>query len=179
MGAEKTLPVKARIIASTNKDLARLVKEGKFREELYFRLRVFSIDVPPLSERKEDIPLLVVHLLEKINTELHKNVTKIPYDVMEYLTNYNYVGNVRELENMLISAVLLSKGNVLSMDAFPMANVMAVDDFLDSDCQSLAELEEQHIKRVLKQCGGDKNKTARTLGISRSTLYKKLDEYKL
>lgn len=179
VGGEKTIPVKARIIASTNKDLARLVKEGKFREDLYFRLKVFSITVPPLSERKEDIPLLVVYFLEKINHELHKNVTKVPFEVMDFLKNYNYVGNVRELENMLISAVLLSKGNLLTMEAFPMANVMAFDDLLETECYSLAELEEAHIKKVLKQCGGDKNKAAKTLGISRSTLYKKLDEYNL
>lgn len=180
VGGEKTIPVKARIIASTNKDLTELVKEGKFREDLYFRLKVFSINVPPLSARKEDIPKLVVHFLEKINQDLHKNVNKIPFEVMEFLKNYKYVGNVRELENMLISAVLLAKGNVLTMEAFPVSNSKPVfGETGDKPDLSLAEVEQLHITKVLKHACGDKNIAAKTLGISRSTLYKKLEEYNI
>ena len=180
VGGEKSIPVKARIIASTNKDLEELVREGKFREDLYFRLKVFSIVVPPLRERKEDIPLLVVHFLEKINRELHKNVTKVPYDVMEFLQEYDYVGNVRELENMLINAVLLSKGNILTKEAFCFPIPVPVQN--DSQFHhnlSLAEVEQIHIQNVLKSAGGDKNRTAKILGISRSTLYKKLEDYNI
>ena len=113
VGGEVTIPMSARVVAATNRNLNELVKEGKFREDLYYRLKVFTIDVPPLRERKDDIPSLVIHFLRKINKDLHKNVKKIPYEVMEMLQNNEWVGNVRELENILLQAVVLSKGDVL------------------------------------------------------------------
>lgn len=179
VGGEKSLPVKARIIASTNKDLGELVAEGKFREDLYFRLKVFCIIVPPLRQRKEDIPLLVVHFLEKINQDLHKNVNKVPFEVMELLQNHDYVGNVRELENMLINAVLLTKGNLLQKESFNLNIKPEKKEESFSPHLSLAEVEKVHIQKVLKHAAGDKNKAAKLLGISRSTLYKKLEDYNI
>ena len=180
VGGEKTIPVKARIIASTNKNLEEMVRQGKFREDLYFRLKVFSIIVPPLRERKDDIPLLVIHFLDKINQELHKTVTKVPYEVMEYLQQYDYLGNVRELENMLINAVLLTKGNILTKDSFNFQNTSTNNQNEQYSANlSLDEVERNHIFNVLRLTNGDKNKAASILGISRSTLYKKLEDYKI
>ncbi|MCZ7616410.1 MAG: sigma-54 dependent transcriptional regulator [Ignavibacteriaceae bacterium] len=116
VGGETLIPMKARIIAATNKDLNQLVREGKFREDLYFRLKVVSINLPPLRERLDDIPFLVSHFLAKINNELHKNVTKVPEDVMEMLKNHYWVGNVRELENTLMQAVVLSSDDILNKE---------------------------------------------------------------
>ncbi len=118
VGGEETIPMEARIVAATNKNLLNLVQKGEFREDLFYRLNIFTIDVPPLRERKEEIPKLIVFLLRKINMEVHKRVNTIPFEVMEMLKNHEWLGNVRELENTLMNAVLLAKDNVLSKDYF-------------------------------------------------------------
>jgi two-component system response regulator AtoC len=180
VGGEKTIPVMARIIASTNKNLEELVNQGKFREDLFFRLKVFCITVPALRERKEDIPQLVMYFLEKCNKELHKSVNKIPFEVMELLQNHDYVGNVRELENILLNAVLKTNGSMLHIDSFNLEKPLreSREEIKDPDL-SLAQIEKLHIIRVLKHTGGDKNKAAAILDISRSTLYKKIEEYNI
>ncbi len=119
VGGEVILRSSARVIAATNQNLLQLVEKKKFREDLYFRLKVVEIYVPPLRERKSDIPLLVEHLFNKINRELHKKVTKIPKEVMEGLVNYSWPGNIRELENLLTRAIVLSTGNILLPESFP------------------------------------------------------------
>ncbi len=116
VGGEVTIPMKARVVAATNRNLEKAVESGKFREDLYYRLKVFSIDVPPLRERREDIPNLIIYLLKKINNDLHKNVRKVPIEVIEMLQNYEWVGNVRELENMLLQAVVLTDGDMLKQE---------------------------------------------------------------
>jgi len=180
VGGEKTIQVKARIIASTNKNLGELVADGKFREDLFFRLKVFSITVPSLKERKEDIPQLVMHFLEKCNRDLHKNVNKIPFEVMELLQNHDYVGNVRELENILLNAVLKTNGSMLHMDSFNFEKPLRENnDEIKNPGLSLAQVEKLHIIRVLRHTEGDKNKAAAILDISRSTLYKKIEEYNI
>lgn len=113
VGGEYTIKMKARILAASNKDIELLVHQGKFREDLYYRLKVFTISLPPLRERKADIPVIATHFLRKINKEMHKNVQKVPIEVMEYLQEYNWPGNVRELENILYQAVVLSHSDVL------------------------------------------------------------------
>ena len=118
VGGEAIIKMEARIVAATNKDLLELVKKGLFREDLYYRLNIFAINIPPLRERKEEIPKFIVHFLKKINLELHKNVDTIPYDVVEMLKNHDWIGNVRELENTLMNAVLLAKSNVLEKEYF-------------------------------------------------------------
>jgi two-component system response regulator AtoC len=178
VGGESTIPVKARIITSTNRDLSELIKDGKFREDLYYRLNVFTINVPPLRYRKEDIPQLVVFLLEKINKELHKNVSKVPYETMEMLQNYNWVGNVRELENILTQAVVLSKGNVLEKEFL----IIKENEYAQIDINfalklTLADMEKEYIQRVLDSVNWNKSETRKILGIAKSTLYKKIDEY--
>jgi two-component system response regulator AtoC len=178
VGGESTIPVKARIITSTNRDLSELINDGKFREDLYYRLNVFTINVPPLRYRKEDIPQLVVFLLEKINKELHKNVSKVPYETMEMLQNYNWVGNVRELENLLTQAVVLAKGNVLEKEFLIIKeNGYSRIDLNFATKLTLAEMEKKYIQRVLDSVNWNKTEAKKILGIAKSTLYKKIDEY--
>ncbi len=180
VGGEFPIPMKARIIAATNRDLQKLVAEGKFREDLYYRLNVFSINIPPLRERREDIPDLVVHFLRKINQELHKSVTKIPYDVMENLQNYNWIGNVRELENTLMQAVVLSNGDVLEMENILLRHKESeMNPIVDRTSLSLADVEKEQIQLVLNHLNWDKRKACQVLGISKPTLYSKIATYDL
>jgi two-component system response regulator AtoC len=178
VGGESTIPVKARIITSTNRDLSELIKSGKFREDLYYRLHVFTINVPPLRYRKEDIPQLVVYLLEKINRELHKNVSKVPYETMEMLQNYNWIGNVRELENLLTQAVVLVNGNVLEKEFLIIReNGHTQMELNFAPKLTLADMEKEYIQRVMDSVKWNKNEAKKILGIAKSTLYKKLYEY--
>jgi DNA-binding NtrC family response regulator len=177
VGGEVTIPMKARIVAATNKNLGRLVEEGKFREDLYYRLKVFTIEVPPLRERKDSIPALVIHLLKKINKELHKEVRKIPIEVMEILQNYNWIGNVRELENTLTQAVVLAKGDVLEKENILLRSRENGTVIHDPKNFSLASMEKEHILNVLRSVKWDKKEAAHLLEISRQTLYNKLKFY--
>ncbi|MFO7444822.1 MAG: sigma-54 dependent transcriptional regulator, partial [Ignavibacteriaceae bacterium] len=171
VGGETTIPMKARIVAASNRNLAELAQKGEFREDLFYRLKVFTIDVPPLRKRKADIPQLVVHFLKTINKELHKNVWKIPYDVMEILQNYEWVGNVRELENTLLQAVVLAKGDVLEKEYILLRKAEVKNTNEDSARLSLAEIEKIHIKRVLDDVKWDKHEASKILGIAKTTLY--------
>lgn len=181
VGGETLLQMKARVIAATNSNLAELVRTGKFREDLYYRLNVFTIYPPPLRERKEDIELLVKHFLQKINYTLHKNVNKIPDDVMEILKNHAWKGNVRELENVLMQAIVLSKGDVLEKENLLLKGIDGTE--LQANKVggniTLEELERSHITTVLANNNWDVKKTCKTLGVSKATLYRKIDEYKL
>ncbi|MCH9029635.1 MAG: sigma-54-dependent Fis family transcriptional regulator, partial [Bacteroidetes bacterium] len=116
VGGETLIPMRARIIAATNKNLSKFVEEGNFREDLYYRLKVVSVDIPPLRERVGDIPPLVQHFLSKINTELHKSVNKVPDEVIEMLKSHEWIGNVRELENTLMQAIVLSSDDVITKE---------------------------------------------------------------
>lgn len=179
VGGESFIAMKARIIAATNKDLNQLVREGKFREDLYFRLKVVSINLPPLRERLDDVPLLVSHFLAKINNELHKNVTKVPEDVMEMLKNHYWVGNVRELENTLMQAVVLSSDDILNKENILLRKPEPGEIKDGVQFITLAENEKNHIKKVLDAVQWDKNKAYKILGISLPTLYSKIENYKL
>ena len=180
VGGETLIPMKARIIAATNKHLSEVVKSGKFREDLYYRLKVFSIDVPPLRERIDDIPLLVNHFLKKINQELHKNVNKIPDDVMEILKNHLWIGNVRELENTLMQAVVLSSDDVLLKENILLRQPEGgKSQNVNIEFISIEEMEKRHIKSILDALKWDKNKVRKILGISLPTLYSKIEHYNL
>lgn len=179
VGGETTIPVTARIITSTNRDLEELVKLSKFRDDLYYRLNVVSIKVPPLSERREDIPKLVLHFLEKINRELHKNVNKVPYEVMEMLNKHTWGGNVRELENVLTRAVALAKGDVLEKELIMISNNRHTGNISFPKLCSLEQLESDYIKYVLDYCEWDKKKALEILQIGKTTLYNKIEQYKL
>ena len=180
VGGEKTLPMRARLVVASNKILSNLVKSESFREDLYYRLKVFSIDIPPLRERKSDLPALVVHFLKKINLELGKNVNIIPYEVMELLQNYDWIGNIRELENTLMQAVILAKGNVLEKEFILLggAEQYSSGNSLQEDKKlSLAQIEKNHIKIVLDEVSWDKKEACKILGIAKTTLYNKLETY--
>jgi DNA-binding NtrC family response regulator len=180
VGGEFTIPMRARIIAATNRNLQDLVAEGKFREDLYYRLQVFTIFVPPLRERKNDIPLITIHLLKKINAELHKNVKKVPFEVLEMLQEYNWVGNVRELENTLMQAVVLSKGDVLEKESVLIGEKRTARKTKTDDSKlSLADVEKRQIKIVLDKVNWNKQKACRILGITKPTLYQKLSKYEI
>ncbi|HCY75081.1 MAG TPA: Fis family transcriptional regulator [Ignavibacteriales bacterium] len=179
VGGETLIPMKARIIAATNKDLNQLVRDGNFREDLYFRLKVVSINLPPLRERLDDVPLLVSHFLAKINKELHKNVSKVPEDVMEMLKNHYWVGNVRELENTLMQAVVLSSDDILNKENILLRRPEPGEIKEDVQFISLAENEKKHIKNILDAVKWDKNKAHKILGISLPTLYSKIENYQL
>ncbi len=179
VGGESILPMKARIITATNRNLEELVSQGKFREDLYYRLKVLSIYIPPLRERKEDIPELVVHFLKKINNELHKKVRKIPFEVMEMLQHYPWIGNVRELENILLQAVVLSKADVLEKENILLQENPGKDVVSERRNLSLAEVEKVHIAEVLNAVNWNKKKAYTILGISKPTLNNKIREYNI
>jgi len=180
VGGEITIPMKARVVSASNKNLSELVKLEKFREDLFYRLKVFTIEIPPLRERKEDIPKLVVHFLKKINKELHKNVWKIPYEVMELLQTHEWVGNVRELENTLLQAVVLAKGDVMEKEYILLKkNEILINEEVNRAHLSLADIEKSHIKLVLEEVNWDKQLASKILGIAKTTLYNKIEAYRL
>jgi two-component system response regulator AtoC len=188
VGGVKRIPVRARILAATNRDLAREVEAGRFREDLYQRLKVVTLSIPPLRERREDIPLLVEHLLVKINQRLHKNLRRVPRDTLEKLMARTWPGNVRELENVLTRAAVLSQGDMLleehlvepapATDARPAASPPAAGR-VDGQIPTLDEVEREHIERVFAMTKGHKGRTCQILGISRPTLERKLRKYRL
>jgi two-component system response regulator AtoC len=177
VGGEKVMKTEARIIAATNQNLKTLIEAGKFREDLYYRLKVVEIHLPSLRERKEDIAELVAYLIEKINRELRKNVRKVPPDVMKLLTDLPWKGNVRELENALTRAVLLAKGDVVLKENLPVES----DDkrLFARELVSLEEVEKSYIQYVLTATKGSKTRASQILKISRPTLDKKIKEYHL
>jgi two-component system response regulator AtoC len=180
VGGESIIPMGARLIAATNRNLADYVQQGKFREDLFYRLKVFIIQIPPLRKRKEAIPHLVLYLLKKINNELHKNVNKIPYEVMEMLQNYEWTGNVRELENALLQAVVLSKSDVLEKENILLRKENLKPNKIFSDKKmSLAELEKFYIKMVLDEVKWNKKEACKILGVTKPTLYSKIKNYNL
>jgi two-component system response regulator AtoC len=180
VGGEESLPMEARIIAATNKNLKQLVDEGKFREDLYYRLNVFTIRMPSLSERKEDIPLLVNYFIQKINTELGKNIKKIPYEVMEYLQSREWKGNIRELENTLRQAAVLCKTEVLEKNNIIISSETPRPDGKPiKTLRSLEEVEKEHINFVLSEVNWSIKKACEVLQISKPTLYRKIESYQL
>lgn len=179
VGGNDTIPMRARIIAATNNNLEDLVKEKRFREDLYFRLNVVNFELPPLRERREDIPLLVYHFVRKINLELHKSVTKIPDEVIKYLQEYSWTGNVRELENLLMQAIVLTKGDMLLMENILVKKQHDAGYKPEDVLLSLEQIERQHIEKVLNYFKWDKTKSAESLGISLPTLYSKIKSFKI
>jgi DNA-binding NtrC family response regulator len=177
VGGERVLKTEARIIAATNKDLELHVEKGRFREDLYYRLKVVEIALPSLRERKEDIPELVAYLLEKINRQLRKNVRKVPPPVMKRLTELSWPGNVRELENALTRAVILAKGDVILEDNLPLER--GKDKIVPRELVALKEVERDYIQYVLQATNGNKTQASKILQISRPTLDKKIKEYNL
>ena len=177
VGGERVLKTEARIIAATNKDLELRVEKGKFREDLYYRLKVVEIALPALLERNEDIPELVVYLLEKINRQLRKNVGNVPPKVMKLLKSLPWPGNVRELENALTRAVILAKGDVIQEHNLPIER--GKEKTVPRELVAMKEVEKDYIQHVLHTTGGNKTQASKILQISRPTLDKKIKEFGL
>lgn len=179
VGGVERISSNVRIISATNKDLSQLVKEDRFRKDLYYRLKVIEINVPPLRDRKEDIPLLVEHLINKINAELQKNVTRISNQVMDAIFDYHWPGNIRELEHMLTRAVVHSTGTALQPDSFP--DLFNPGDTFErpEEIIPLTQLEKEHVKKALQHTNWNKGDTCDLLGISRPTLRDKIKKYNI
>jgi len=185
VGGVKRLKLRARVIAATHRSLAEEVQAGRFREDLYQRLKVITLEIPPLRERRQDIPSLVHYLLERINEKVHKRVTRVPPEVLEHLVSLPWKGNVRELENVLIRAVVLAPGEVLLSEHLPSETGGAADKpaslgYLGDDPEhvpTLAEAERILILRAMQIARGHKGKVCQLLGISRPTLERKLQKY--
>jgi two-component system response regulator AtoC len=184
VGGEREISVDVRIIAATNKDLSALVNAEQFRKDLYYRLKVMVIEMPPLRERREDTLLLAKLFIDGNNKELGKNITGIVESASEYLLNYQWPGNVRELKNIIERAMILSNGNEILPDHLPIELRRgqmdgAGDRTSDTEDLALESVEQKHIKDVLMMMDGNKSKAARMLGISRSTLREKLKKYSI
>jgi DNA-binding NtrC family response regulator len=181
VGDAKPMPLDARVIAATHRDLAQMVKQGTFREDLYYRLRVVEITLPPLRERASDIPVLVEGLLAKINRDLDKDVRYVTPAALAKLTSYPWPGNVRELENTLTRAAVLAKSDVLDETLLPLGDTTTpqVDADGEGTLPTLREIERRHIARVLVHTEWNKRRACAILDISRPTLDRKIDEYGL
>lgn len=171
LGGVREEKVDVRVISATNRDLKKMVEEGKFREDLYYRLNVFPIYIPPLRERKEDVEILVKHFLKIYSRKMGKNFS-ITEGAMEILKNYRWPGNVRELENLLERLAILSEDGKIDETLIP------EEIKIETPSKDLKMMEYEFLKRVLEECGGDIKKTAEKLGIHPSTLYRKLRRYK-
>jgi two-component system response regulator AtoC len=189
VGGKDTVKVHARIMAATNKDLRGMVKEGKFRDDLYYRLNIVAINLPPLRSRRQDIAPLIDYLLSKINLDLHKKIVGVSGEVMEKFMNYAWPGNIRELENLLVRACVVAKGQVLGVNDFPdlgkdSAILPVKDDTADiftpeepGKFLTLDQVEERYIRKIIKETDKNKGEICETLGISRPTFERKLDKY--
>jgi DNA-binding NtrC family response regulator len=175
VGGTQPIKVDFRCIAATNKNLEDLVKAGTFRPDLYYRLNVFTIQLPPLRERREDIPLLAEHFLKKYATAMNRPVPRLTPEAVDLLLTYDWPGNVRELENAIERALVISRGAEIQPAHFP----FQLQPHPAGNGQTLEDVERAHIERVVRQCDGNLSRAARILGIDRSTLYSKLRRYGL
>jgi DNA-binding NtrC family response regulator len=186
VGANKTISVDVRLIAATNKNLSAMVKAGTFREDLYFRMRVVELWLPPLRERPGDVPLLALHFLKEIAGEYGKAVTDFTVDALQALVNYAWPANVRELRNAIEGAVALCRGDKIALRDLP-PNVRGAEppglagtkSLLEQQALTLEEAERQLIIRALQEARGNRTLAAKNLGVSRRTLHRKLHVYHL
>jgi two-component system response regulator AtoC len=177
VGGNEPIKVDVRVISATNKDLKRAIATGEFREDLYYRLNVVTIELPPLRERKEDVPLLAQHFLNKFALENQKEITGFSPEATEFLLGYDWPGNVRELENAIERAVILAKDSLITVADLPQENISLARSAPTG--KKLKEAEKNHILNVLSETGGNYSEAARILGITRMTLYNKAREYGL
>jgi len=190
VGATKTIPIDVRMVAATNKNLEEAVKKGDFREDLYWRLAVLSLHLPPLRERPEDIPLLCEHFIQKYTKELNKNMDGISSQAIESMENYEWPGNIRELESVLYEAMVMSDTTLIGTNDLPVRikePLTQKEDFsyeydkpLNETIQQLAgNMEKKIITHALQESKGNKTKAAQKLGISRKTLFNKIIQYNI
>ena len=171
LGDNQVRKVNIRLIAATNRDLQKEMEEGRFREDLYYRLSVFQIELPPLRERTEDIPLLANHFVHVFAARMNKKITSISDSYLSMLCKMNWKGNIRELKNCIERCVILTDGTELEPSTLPsLPNAVGVD---------LASMEKAHIQKVLDHCNHNKTEAAKLLGIGLTTLYRKIEEYNI
>ena len=176
VGDTKPRPVDLRVIAASNQDLEKMVRDGTFREDLLFRLNVVTLRLPPLRQRKEDIPLLAHHFLDKYTRQMNKHVPGLSNGVMRALLNHDWRGNVRELENVIERAVIFAEGREIGIEDLPFAVHGITDDVGEDLKEAIAQFERQHILYALRRHDHDKAETAKHLGIGVSSLYRKMEE---
>ncbi len=182
LGGTQSFPFNARIIAATNKDLEKMVQEGTFREDLFYRLNVVRIQLPPLRERKEDIPLLAAGILSRLNNQVGHKVKGFTADALKMLCSYDFYGNVRELENVLERAIIFSSGEDITAEELDLHSPMFGKEQKGTgkgDVKSLKDIEQDAIIQSLHRWEGNRTKAAKELGISRRTLINKIQEYGL
>ncbi len=179
VGSSNILKIDVRILAATNKNLYNEVQEGRFREDLYYRLNVVELNLPPLSERKEDIPLLVNFFIDKYNKELKRNIKDVENSVMKIFMHYEWKGNLRELENMIERAVLLCEGDYITLNELPghlNTGKKEKEDYPANLNDALHLYEKNHILEILSRTSWNRSEAARIMGIDASTLYRKMQK---
>jgi len=174
VGGNKEITSDFRVICATNRDLNELVRTGRFREDLFYRLNVVNIRIPPLRERTEDIPLLVQHFIKKYCTSMSRDTITVDPAAMEYLETFDFPGNVRELENMIERAIVVGNGKVIRLRDLPMGK-----EAMSQSLESLEDLEKKHIGRILEKYKWNISRSARALNVDRATLYNKIRKYDL
>ncbi len=186
VGSNTLQHVDVRVIAATHRDLSTWVKESKFREDLYYRLKVISIDLPPLRERMEDLPDLVNAFIARFSNRSRKNISHVSPEAMLCLENYSWPGNVRELEHAIEHAIAMSRTHVLFPEDFSTEIQLSQNSQAEPaqeigrpSVASLEDIERGHILKILQQTGFNKSKTAEILGIDRATLYRKAQRYQI
>jgi DNA-binding NtrC family response regulator len=176
VGGTQPMEVDFRVIAATNRNLEKAIKDGSFREDLFYRLNVVSMEMPPLNQRKEDIPLLADHFLQRFIRETNKAIDKINREAMDELMLHDWPGNVRELENAIERAVVVGKERQIMPEDLP---ILCHDPLLTPRNNSLKEVEKAHIRQILTDYDWNIARSAKTLGIDRSTLYSKIKKYEI
>lgn len=180
IGSPSSIKVNTRILSATNRDLKKEIENGNFREDLYYRLNIIEIPLPSLKERREDIPMLVDHFIHKYNAELNRNVLGVDNETMKILMNYEWKGEVRELENIIERAVLLCETEYVTIAELPPHTCTELTlNYPDDLKESVRNFERQHIMSILRREGNDKNKCAKALNIGLSSLYRKIDELEI
>lgn len=179
IGNTKPTQVNVRVIAATNRDLAKEIAEGHFREDLFYRLSVFQIHLPPLRERLEDIPLHINAFVSTLSAKMGRTIRTVSPEYIEILKKHSWKGNVRELRNVVERSLIIADGDILTPDALPL-NIQQVSAANGTYSGfDLSGMEKMHIQKVLKYTKGNKTETSRLLGIGLTTLYRKIEEYKL
>ena len=181
VGSTEPVDIDLRLVAATNKDLPKEIKAGRFREDLYYRMNVVGIHLPPLSERKEDIPLLVEHFIKKFNTEMGKMCSGVSDAVMRLFMSYDWKGNIRELENVIERAVIFAEGDVIKISDIGLlgSNAMGLSKEDENLQAAVKAYEKEYIRRVLSKHDWNKVEAAKALSVGLSSLYRKIDELEI